>query len=128
MKLTDAFQNYLQGEINACVAGHDARIERLSQIVEDHRDFHGALHARVSKLDNRIDSLCVHIDADLGEINKVDARCDVLMRICHEQEEMLKATQGINAQLEGTLRVMQKQIDKLEKTSTDQFDKYLSKT
>jgi len=97
MKLTDAFQNYLQGEINTCVAGHDARIERLvsaldeiSQLVEDQRAFHKVLSDHVYRADAKIESL-----------------------------------NSTNAQLEGTLRVMQKQIDKLEKTSTDQFDEYL---
>ena len=53
MNLNDTLHLWLQGEINACVAGHASRIERLENAVQ-HQDVY-------------LSNLCMRLEA-LGEV------------------------------------------------------------
>jgi predicted nuclease with TOPRIM domain len=112
MNLTETIQVWLQKEINACVQGHDARISRLENTApQDIVHLASELKRRgqeTAELKQMLETQSKRHDAQIGGIT-----------------EMLEEVRLKNALLEGTLRVMKKQIDALQKTSTDQFHEYL---
>lgn len=133
MNLTDQFQAWIQAEINACVQGHDSRIERLDRRME----------AMVTCLDvnnKKLESLCETAPCDIPHLaSELKRRGQETADLKQELEsqarkhdaqlgaitDLLDKATTTNALLEGTLRVMQRQIDALQKTSTDQFHEYL---
>jgi len=133
MNLADTLQSYLQSEINACVQGHNSRIERLDHRME-------AMGTCLDVNNKKLESLCETVPYDIPHLaSELKRRGQETASLKQELEfqarkhdaqlvaitDLLDKAMSTNALLEGTLRVMQKQIDALQKTSTDQFHEYL---
>lgn len=65
--LIDTLQTWLQGEMNACVAGHTARIERLEESVRDQTRLIESLHRELDSIRGTAENARDNVRATLDD-------------------------------------------------------------